>query len=132
METTFSERPPLQRAFLGALGGAFFAALALAVGAVRIVIALAGGTRIESEELQWVVFYVGGFVLAGAAVGLLWPLTRTGAGRYIVGVLGAAIGLLMMMRGVYGPPPVWDAGHWFSWVVCTSVFGIFLGRQLAD
>jgi hypothetical protein len=122
----------LRRALTGALYGAFAGALALAVGAIRIVFALAGGTRISFEELRGFVFYVGGFVLAGAVVGLLWPLTRTARGRYAVGVAGAGVGFFVMMQGFFGLMPAWDGARWFAWVGSTFFFGAMLGYHLPD
>lgn len=122
----------MRRALTGALYGAFAGAFALAIGAIRILFALAGGTRINLEELRGFVFYVGGFVLAGAVLGLLWPLTRTVPGRYAVGVAGAAVGMFVMMQGFFGLTPSWDGSHWFAWVGSTLIFGAGLGYHLAD
>ena len=125
---------PLRRALTGALYGSFAGALALAlaVGGIRIVFALVGGTRITLEELRGFVFYVGGFVLAGAVVGLLWPLTRTVRGRYGVGGAGAGVGFFVMMQGFFGLMPAWDGARWFTWVSGSFLFGAMLGYHLAD
>lgn len=131
-ERPFITEPPLRRARTGALYGAFGAALALAVGAVRIVFALASGRRISFDELRGLGFYAAGFVLAGAVVGLLWPWTRTVRGRYAVGVAGAAIGFFIMMQGFFGTTPSWDGAHWFTWVSGSLLFGAMIGYHLAD
>lgn len=107
--------------------GLFF----LAFGALSILAALASGRRMSFDEFVWPVFcYVGGFILAGAVMGLLWPLARTDLRRYAIAVVGAGLALLVMMSGYLGLMTIWDGSHWFAWVVCTLIFGAALGRQL--
>lgn len=99
-------------------------------GAVRILSALRGGARIRFDELQGILFYFAAFLVAGAVVGLLWPMKRSRLGRYTLGILGAGIAILMMMRGFKGPLTRWDGAHWFSVLFCSLIFGVALARQI--
>jgi uncharacterized membrane protein len=123
---------PRERAVTDAIFGAIAGSLALVVGGVRILFALPGGTRVRFNELQGIVFYFAAFVLAGAVLGLLGPMKRTRPGRYALGVLGAGIAMLVMMRGFKGAFSQWGGAVWASALFCSLFFGVALARQMAD
>lgn len=122
----------LGRIYWGALSGLFFAVFALLAGALRIVVALARGREIAFDDLQFLLYYVGGFILAGVAVGLLFPLARSTWARYGVGILGAGVLTGTFTIGIAGSPAEWDGASWFSWSLSTLFFGILLARMIRD
>ena len=122
---------PWRRGRTGALLGAGVGCVALAFGAVRIVLSLASGQRIRFDDVgSGILFYVASFVLAGAAMGLLWPVKRTRAGRVALGVIGAGITTLVMMRGFIGPLTRRDGSHWFAAIVLALFLGAFISRRI--
>ncbi|HYW05519.1 MAG TPA: hypothetical protein VE913_01110 [Longimicrobium sp.] len=130
----FRDHPlsPLERTAYGAVGGAFVGCLALLVGALNIALALASGTKISFDELEPLFFYLAAFVVAGGVMGLLGPITRTRVGRYVLGMVGAGVALLIMTRGFFGPYSGWEAHQWVITLGLSLVFGIVIARHLND
>ncbi len=118
----------LFNALAGALHGLIMALLGLLVGLIRIVIALASGVSIAPGELGLIVYYVGAFAAAGAVGGLLWPLRRWVVGRYLLGIVVASVGMLILGIAESGPISQWDDAAWIAASICAVVFGITLGH----
>jgi hypothetical protein len=114
----------------GAAYGLFGAVFALLIGALRIAIALAKGRHIRFDDLHILGFYIGGFIAAGAIIGVLWPFTRTRSGRYGVSIFGASIFVSSFTVGIFGRPTLWEGAVIFSWAVSSMLFGAMLAKQL--
>lgn len=121
----------LRAAALGAAAGAGFAVLCLGVGLLRAALALVGGTRIPAPsagDVRLAAFYVGGFVAAGALVGLV-GVERGGKVRgYATFMAGGAVVMLAItvaqkdgLRGLDG----FDA-------VLVTLLGPLLGGAVAN
>lgn len=122
---SFAAADILRNTLLGAAGGAALGALALLFGLARFMLfVLSGG---KAQTLGWVdirpvAFYIGGFCLAGAFIGLVRPMLR---GRVAVCAV-MAIGGAIVMNTI----AVSDAGiagmHRIDWIAMT-VAGALLG-----
>jgi hypothetical protein len=121
----------LRRAGQGAITGLCIALFAVAVGVVRIFIAVQSGRGVSFDDLHILFFYVGGFVLAGSAVALLWPWAKTRMSRYALGMLGAALMLGLFLVGIYGSPQAWSHVPWATWITLSALFGVVAGRTFA-
>jgi 4-amino-4-deoxy-L-arabinose transferase-like glycosyltransferase len=84
---------------------------------------------VASTDLPLLVLYVGGFTLAGACVGLLWPIHRSAAGSFLLGYIAAAIvssacGLIVMQLDGSSD------GIVPAIVILTVLIGTIVGYQL--
>lgn len=95
-----------------------------------MVYVLARGKRVQFEDLHFIFYYAGAFIVAGAIVGLLWPMRITTVGRYALGIIGAGIGMTIMMVGLTGSIARWSGAEWFSGIFCTIFFGVLLAREI--
>ena len=114
----------LLRLAAGMLVGTLMACIFVAIGVLRVVAALIMGARVRFEDLHLLLYYVGGFVAAGAVIGLASPLGRHPIGRYSLGVLAAAIVFGVFAFGESGSPRNWDDATWFASILCSLIFGI--------
>ncbi len=109
----------------GALVGAAFAGFCLLVGLGRIVFVLLSGRTMEAvswDDARLLAFYVGGFVLAGAVVGVLRPLLRSGAAMFGAMALGGAIvtnTIAIAEKGLYSMSRV----DWIAMTIMGALFG---------
>ena len=120
----------------GATMGGFVAALCLAIGVVRIIVALVfdrGFAELRWQDALVLAAYVGGFVTAGALLGALAPLRRTKLGALLMGILGAGtaftafgLGIAVYSDEYRGPDMVFVA------VFCTLIFGVALAKELYE
>jgi hypothetical protein len=121
----------------GALGGAVVAGLCLGVGLVRglfVLVLRHHVNRLGAEDLRTTEHYVGGYVLAvggfvvaGASLGVAKPLLQTRTGTYVRFALGGG--------GVAVAIAIGDKGsitglQWHDWVVA-AVIGALLGYGVA-
>jgi hypothetical protein len=77
-----------------------------------------------------ITLYATGFAVAGAVVGLLWPWRRDLIGRFVLGLLGAAIVAAFIVRATDGPLSRWGAEQALTIVVMAAIFGLPLGWQI--
>jgi len=115
----------------GVAAGAVVALLALAVGVVRLVIALASGRGMAlptGRDLRDIGFYVAGFMLAGAFLGVVWPHVRGKFAYYAAGSVAGMI--LMLMITVAGETSLSSVSRWSWWgaVLLGTFFGCAFTR----
>jgi hypothetical protein len=127
----------LERAILGAIGGALMGVLLLGVGAVRLIIALLTGTSISdsaydiSQLLTLVVIYCGSFAAAGATLAALWPVRKSVLGAYFLGYLGAGIVSVVLGRLVMWVEHDHDLDKFLLTVgIMTVAFGTVAGYRI--
>ena len=102
----------------------------MAIGAIRILFAVLGGERIAApsrDDIQMIVFYVGGFAVAGAIIGLLRPLIRSRLGAYLAAMLG---GIIVMGAIVRSDAPSFAAIDAMDWAFVIGS-GMFFGAAAA-
>lgn len=86
--------PLTKRILIGAGLGALLATVCLLVGLGNFALHRLLGASIEpmsGDDARMVFYYVGGFVLAGALVGVLRPALATPGAIYVVLAMGGAI-----------------------------------------
>jgi hypothetical protein len=113
---------------LGALGGFAAALIIIGFGLVKFLILRHQGAPLKAisfDDVRVLLFYVGGFVLAGAFVGALRPVLGSGRKTYSVfaGAGAIAMNFLALSDGL-------ARMDWFS-VVMFSVLGAILGLAVA-
>ena len=119
---------PVKRTGLGAAGGAALAVAFLLIGVLRAVIVLLRGRSVGfTGFLTTALWYVYGFAMGGAFVGLLWPLTRWRPLRYVVGILAAACFVGALLIDDDGPPWAWSRDTTTLWLGLSGAFGLAAG-----
>ena len=109
----------------GAAAGAAFAAVCLLVGAGRLGLALLSGATIEAltwADARLMIFYVGGFILAGAVVGALRPFLQSASAIYSAMALGGAIVMNAIAIADQGLAAM-TLGDWTAMTVIGAFFG---------
>jgi hypothetical protein len=123
--------PPLAwRAARGALFGALLGVVFIGIGALRAMVALLSGTRIQAltaADVRPLVFYIGGFGAAGALLGATRPLLRTRAATYAGFAIGGAIVMIAIMAGDEGGLASINPTEW----VVIPLAGALLGCAFA-
>jgi hypothetical protein len=76
-----------------------------------------------------VALYTSGFVVAGAVVGLLWPWRRDLVGRFVLGIIGAAIVFAFIARMESGPVHTWGRFEGVMILALALLFGVPIGWQ---
>jgi hypothetical protein len=107
----------------GATIGAFFAGMAIAVGAARAaVLAISGVTvRFGWDHARMLAFYAGAFVAAGALVGAVHATLRNRTATVVA--FAAAGALVMNAIAIFLD---WQSYDWIM-AVAMSVFGAIFG-----
>ena len=122
----------LRRALVGAIFGSAIGVLALVVGLLRALKALARGVHVTFANYMHPAFlYFVSFVVAGALVGVAWPLGDRRGGRYLLGVLGATVFMGGIVGIDHGAPWQWDYATIVMWAVLSVLFGIAAGYGLS-
>ena len=109
----------------GALGGAVIAGFALVVGLGRIVLALLSGRPTEAvsgADVRLLAFYVGGFVLAGALVGMLRTFVTSTVGMFGAMALGGVVVMCTIAVADEGLAAM-TRGDWIMMTVLGIIFG---------
>ena len=114
----------LAGAFFGLLGGVLFLVLALGVALVgwwKESATSAGGFLLAQLA------YVPVIIIGVAALGFFWSVRRSGAGRVVLWMIGAALtsGALLSLRK--GPIWSWDLSTWRWLLLLTPAFAWALG-----
>jgi hypothetical protein len=126
---------PLFEALMRGVGGAAIgiaiAILCLAIGAVRGVIVLLSGSRLDFRGL-WPLLglYVLGFAVGGAVTGVLWPSQPVRWRQYLAGMLGGVVVLSAIARAEEGPSVGWPLHVYVMIVGLGILFGGALVRGL--
>jgi hypothetical protein len=129
-------RPDLARnVLLGAALGAGLGGIFLVIGLARFALFLVRGG--SAQPITWadvrpMAYYVGGFALAGAFVGLVRPFLRHRAAAYAAMAVGGAIVMNVIAisdKGITGMEGV----DWLAMTLIGAVFGLagargFLGK----
>jgi flagellar biosynthesis protein FliQ len=134
-------RGAVARGTSGALRGAAIGGTLLAVGLIRIVVALLTGAQFSLSEVggpeaavTLAAVYVVAFAAAGAAVGVLWPLRRAARGPQVIAYLAA--GIVVAVLGVVVRISERDGGSYGAYavtvVVLTAVYGTWLSRDMSE
>ena len=111
--------------------GLLIAGAALAVGVVRILMMVVRGRAVGMDGFTvGITLYAAGFAVAGAVVGLLSPWRRDLIGRFVLGILAAAIVAAFIVRASDGPLSRWGAEQARTILVMATIFGLPLGWQL--
>jgi hypothetical protein len=115
----------------GAAIGIAIAILCLAIGAVRGVIVLLSGSRLDLRGL-WPLLglYVLGFAVGGAVTGVLWPSQPVRWRQYLAGMLGGVVVLSAIARAEEGPSVGWPLHVYVMIVGLGILFGGALVRGL--
>jgi hypothetical protein len=113
---------------LGAAGGFAAALIIIAFGLVKFLILRHQGAPLKAisfDDVRVLLFYVGGFVLAGGFVGASRPILSSGRKTYSVFAAAGAIAMnfLALSDGL-------ARMHWFSFVMF-SVLGAIVGLAVA-
>jgi hypothetical protein len=74
-------------------------------------------------------YYAGG-LLAGAAAGLLWPLTRYRTGAIVVAIPCTWVVVVGISMTTDGPFWYWSAWYWFATIGGAVIMGVTLGLML--
>ena len=109
----------------GALGGAVIAGFALVVGVGRMVFALLSGRTMEAVSrsgVRLLAFYVGGFVLAGALVGMLRTFVTGTVGMFGAMALGGVVVTCTIAVADQGLDAM-TRGDWIGMTVLGIIFG---------
>jgi len=131
---TLDDKPALARAIEGAITGGAFAGICLVIGAIRVGWALLSGAGLSDLSRQDALIlptYMGGFVLAGAMLGVMAPMRRSKAGALVMGLVGAGVAFSAFGFGIASDLPRQE--RWalaFSIPLCTVIFGVMLARHL--
>jgi uncharacterized membrane protein YadS len=94
-----------QRIGRGALIGAAVGALCIGVGLVRALVAVGFGAHVSaltSGDTRVLVYYVGGFTIAGVLVTTIWPRLTTKFSRYVGFSLAGIVVTLAILVGEKG------------------------------
>ena len=114
----------------GAAVGFIMAAAGLGIGLLgAIVVQLSGRTVAFDNLVMGVTLYAGGFIVAGVVIGLLWSWHHDWAGRFILGIVGAAIVFAFITRMESGPVRTWGRDEGIQILVFALMFGIPMGYQ---
>jgi hypothetical protein len=89
----------------------------------------------ERGELVQTALVLAGFwgatTLAGALIGLLWPVRRAAAGAFALGYLAVGIPLATVGQVMAHFDTHWDAHAWlFGFGLTTAIFGTMIGRWI--
>jgi hypothetical protein len=119
------------RVTAGAIGGLFFAAFGLLIGAVRIGLAIVSGRRFHfgASDALLLISYPVGFVIAGAVVGALYPMRRYWIGAILLGIIGAAVFFATVLVAAKGSPISWTHKEWLVLALCALTLGTIAGIQ---
>ena len=120
----------IRKALLGAAVGAALALAIIAIAAIRFLFALVAGESIappNPDDSKMIVFYVGGFAVAGATIGLLRPLIRSRLTAYLAAMIG---GIIVMGAIVRSDAPSFAAIDALDWAFVIGS-GIFFGIAAA-
>src|SRR5690242_2438544 len=105
-ETVERPRAPWLRNAAGGAGwGGVLALVCLGVGALRILAALVFGAHVALPtvaDLRLLAFYVGGFSVAGALLGVARPLLRTRRTSYVGCACAGALAMIVIGVGDKG------------------------------
>jgi hypothetical protein len=121
----------LKRMLGGAALGALLAGVFIVIGLLRLfaafVIAALGEARPNLAAPTWrdvqpLAFYVLGFALAGAFVGLLMPWLRRAVAMYAAMAVGGMLVMTMIMASDKGLHPV-DRRDWVFIILFGALFG---------
>ena len=117
----------IRKALLGAAVGAALALAVLTIAAIRFLVAGDDIAPPSRDDIKMIVFYVGGFAVAGATIGLLRPLIRSRLTAYLAAMMG---GIIVMGAIVRSDAPSFAA---IDALDCAFVIGcgIFFGTAAA-
>ena len=123
----------LHDAFIGAAVGVGVSLLFVAVGVARFIFAAAFGDVVapDREALRGIAFYMAGFAIAGALLGLARPLLRSRPAIYAGGILAGAIVMFMIVRSETASIASIDRVDWVFIVGAGAVFGTVVAHQFA-
>jgi hypothetical protein len=114
----------------GAFYGSVVGLALLAIGLVRALVAVVFGHTLESltaADLRPGLFYLGGFAVAGATLGLAVPLFRYTLGVYLGGCFA---GMIVMLAIALGDDPAAISTGRLDWFPIIGL-GAFFGCALA-
>jgi hypothetical protein len=119
------------RAVLGAVMGLLFGLLCLGVGALRALVVLLRGRRVDLTGL-WpdVAWYVLGLVAAGAVMGAVWPRQPVRWRQYLAGFLAGMTVFAVIARLTDGPVSAWQLHTYLMIVALGTLFGGVAARSL--
>ena len=123
----------LLRMVAGLAMGALGALVLLGVGALRALFVVATGSTVSTEGM-WpgVAWYALGCMVAGAVIGLLFPLHRLRGGKYILGVIEGCIVVGFIARMEDGPFTQWDGSTFIMIATLGALFGVAGAYGLRD
>jgi hypothetical protein len=119
------------RAVLGAAMGLLFSLICLTVGALRSLLVLLLGRRLDLTGL-WpdVAWYVLGLVAAGAVMGAAWPRRDVRWRQYLAGALAGMTVFAVLARLSDGPVSAWQPHTYMMVMGLGTVFGGVAARSL--
>ncbi|HEY9225638.1 MAG TPA: hypothetical protein VIP11_03255 [Gemmatimonadaceae bacterium] len=110
----------------GALIGVGVGSIFIVVGLLRAGLFLLTGGRLSAlsaNDARIAVFYLGGFGLAGALVGVLLPRARTAVRIYAAFALAGMVVVIAIMAAAKGGLTSHDRLDWFLFMSTGAVFG---------
>lgn len=114
------------RVIRGAAAGAAVGLCFIAVGLVRAAVFLLGGGHIPGftgRDWRMLVFYVGGFTLGGAVLGVVRPLLRGNVGVYIGCMLVGVVVMFTIAISDKGSLWALDPPDWIAFAAMGILFG---------
>lgn len=100
---------------------------------VTILFALRGTEPFDKQGVTFasvVLFYLLGGATGGLIAGALWPLTRSRAGAYLVGILVAFVVAAGLMFLLAGSPLRWDMAAILTILTMTLIYGLYIGYHI--
>ena len=114
----------------GAVIGACLGGALLLVGVARFAVATLDGSppALSSGDRRMMAFYVGGFALAGALLGLVRPLIQDERSTYFFSAIAGAVVTLVISAGSKGGLTAIPVPFVALLVVMGAIFGIAFAR----
>ena len=126
-------RAALRRAVLGLVLGVVGGGLALMIAFGRANLVASGGRGpgvIPLDHVTFAPFFLVGFALGGAVLGLFAPLRKTPLGALALGLVAAGGFVAAIFIGLAGPIELWSSSTWLVAGGATLVVGAVLGGQI--
>ncbi len=123
--------PPLLRDVVRGAGyGAALALFFIGIGVLRAVVALISGAHMNPltpEDARVLVFYVGGFTVAGALLGFLLRRLDAMLLKYLGFMAGGAVVMLAIATGDQGGLRALDRTDWIALPALGGALGLAVG-----
>jgi hypothetical protein len=125
------QRPrALRNLAVGAGLGVATALLFIGVGIIRAVVAVISGARVApptSHDARILLFYVGGFAVAGAFLGVLLPYLHAKSLKYLGFAAGGVVVMLAIAAGDQGGLGALDRVDWIALPILGAILGLAAG-----